>query len=156
MFRRRIAGKRTVEEDAHVHAKNERTECTDRNLACPLPEASQSASIDTELRLRQRGKDQLMTVKLTRARDRVSMSYRLFLGRPLREKNEILKWTTRCSKRNSAPVEEMSNFFVSTGLHCWITKMRSCGASCWTVSRVSSRKGTRRVTITTQRQPNNR
>ena len=56
--------------------RKERTECTDLSLACPLPEASQSASIDTELRLRLRG-DQLMTVKLTRARDRVSMSCRL-------------------------------------------------------------------------------
>ena len=45
--RRRIAGKRTVEEDAHVHAKKERTECTDLSLTCPLPEASQSASIGT-------------------------------------------------------------------------------------------------------------
>ena len=54
--RRRIVGQRTVEEDAHVHAKKERTECTDLSLACPLPEASQSASIDTELRLRLRRK----------------------------------------------------------------------------------------------------
>ena len=40
MLRRRIAGKRTVEEDAHVPAKKDRIECTDLSLACPLPEAS--------------------------------------------------------------------------------------------------------------------
>ena len=53
MPRRRIAGKRTVEEDAHVPAKKERIECTDRSLACPLPEASQ-VDVDPELRQRLR------------------------------------------------------------------------------------------------------
>ena len=33
MPRRRIAGKRTVEDDAHVPAKKERAECTDLSLA---------------------------------------------------------------------------------------------------------------------------
>ena len=51
MPRRRIGGKRTVEEDAHVPAKKERIECTDLSLACPLPEASQ-VDVDPELRLR--------------------------------------------------------------------------------------------------------
>ena len=55
MPRRRIAGKRAVEEDAHLSAKKERIECTDLSLACPLPEASQ-VDIDPELRLRMRGK----------------------------------------------------------------------------------------------------
>ena len=108
-FRQRIAGKRTVKEDAHADAKKERIECTDLSLECPLPEASQSASIDTELRLpTARKKTRLMTAKLTRARDRASMSCRLFLGRPPCRKPAVLKWTKESSKRNSASVKEMN------------------------------------------------
>ena len=45
-----------MEEEAHVPAKKERIECTDLNLACPLPEAPQSVRSDPELRLRTLGK----------------------------------------------------------------------------------------------------
>ena len=47
MPRRTIAGKRTVEEDAHVPAKKERIECIDLSLACSLPEASK-VGVDPE------------------------------------------------------------------------------------------------------------
>ena len=40
MTRRRIAGKRAVEEDVPVSSKKERLACTDLSLACPLPETS--------------------------------------------------------------------------------------------------------------------
>ena len=56
MPQRRNAGKRTVEDDAHVPATKERAECTHLSLACTLSEAPQSAGIDPELRLRMRGK----------------------------------------------------------------------------------------------------
>ena len=44
-----MAGKRTVEEDAPVHAKKKLIECTDLSLVRSLPEAPQSSSSDTEL-----------------------------------------------------------------------------------------------------------
>ena len=52
MPRRRFAGKRTVENDAHVLAKKERAECTDLSLACPLPRPPQSPGVDPERGLR--------------------------------------------------------------------------------------------------------
>ena len=138
MLRRRMVGKRTVEDDAHVPAKEERAECTGLSFACPLPEALQSAGIDPEL---------LLTTKLTRARDRVYMSCRLFRGQLPQEKHEILKWTKKCNQRNSAPVEEMSSFCLF-GLLCWTTMMRSYIVSCWILVAVSSRNGTMNMKIT--------
>ena len=52
MPRRRSAGRRTVQEDATVHAKKQRIECTDLSLVRSLPEASQPTRSDAELRLR--------------------------------------------------------------------------------------------------------
>ena len=131
MPRRRIAGKRTVEEDAHVSAKKERIECTDLSLAWKHRRWTLNQKCDCKCERT----GQLLTTKLTRARGRVSMSYRLFRGRLPQEKNEILKWTTKCNKRNSASVGEMNNCCPSD-LHCRMTRMIYRGAICWTVSRV--------------------
>ena len=53
--RRRIAGKRAVEDDVSVSSKKERLECTDLSLVSPSPETT-SVETDSELRLRLRSK----------------------------------------------------------------------------------------------------
>ena len=50
----RTAGKRTVDEDALVHAKKERSECANLRLVRSPPEAPQIACSDAEQRLRQK------------------------------------------------------------------------------------------------------
>ena len=92
--RRRIAGKRTVEEDAHVHAKIERIECTDRSLARPLPEASQPAGIDTELRLRLRGKRQADDSQVDQSK------------RPCVNELPIVPWSASSGEKHSLDVDE--------------------------------------------------
>ena len=55
MPRRRIAGKRAVEDDVSESSKKERLECTDLSLVSPSPETT-SVETDSELRLRLRSK----------------------------------------------------------------------------------------------------
>ena len=53
--RRRIAGKRAVEDDVSASSKKERLECTDLTLVSPSPETTY-VETDSELRLRLRSK----------------------------------------------------------------------------------------------------
>ena len=106
-------------------AKKERIECTDLSLACPLPEATANAE------KRPADVNQVDPSKRSCVNELPIVPWSALL----KGKNEILKWTKKCNKRNTAPVREMSNCCLS-GLHYRMTRMRSCGVSCWTVARV--------------------
>ena len=77
-----------------MHAKKERTECTDLSLACPLPEASQSASIDSELRLRQRGRRPVDDSQVDQSK------------RSCVNESSIVPWSASSGEKGSLQVDE--------------------------------------------------
>ena len=76
--RRRIAGKRAVEDDVSVSSKKVRLECTDLGLVSPSPETT-SVETDPELRLRLRSKRPVVDSQVE-ARDRLQVSCLLLHG----------------------------------------------------------------------------
>ena len=90
VFSQRTVGKRTVDEDALVHAKKERSECANPSLARSLPEAPTIC---------QQRRGVAVTVRMIKARDRVSTSCRRFPGRIPLEKYTVWPSTTENRKR---------------------------------------------------------
>ena len=119
-------------------SKKERLECTDLSLVSPSPETT-SVETDSELRLRS---------KRPAVDSQVEQSKRSCAG-----ELSIVPWSAPSGKKRNLEVDEemqskkQSNCCPSS-LRCRMTRMRSCGVSCWTVARVSSRNGTERMMIT--------
>ena len=121
--RRRIAGKRAVEDDVSVSSKKERLECADLSLVSPPPETS-SVETYSELRLRLRSKRPAVDSQVEQSK------------RSCADELSIVPWPAPSGgKRNLEVDEEMqskkqciSERVPSVGR----TMTRSCGEKCWT------------------------